>query len=126
MKPTAALLIGLFALAACQDVDKSYDAIHAPENVLGAPLFSEANRQQDATNRKLMEMAKKDSLFYIKKKAATADTAASVAVPDTGAHTVDTAMAHVSTPSAPLPPKASMHSAAPHPPKGSSSPKQHK
>jgi hypothetical protein len=74
MKSTSALLFGLLILASCQDADKSYDAIHGPENVLGAPLFSDANRQQDATNRQLIELAKRDSLFFIKKKAVVGDS----------------------------------------------------
>jgi hypothetical protein len=91
MKPAFPLLLATLALSACQDSDKSYDAIHGPENTLQAPLFSEDNRQIDPTNRKLMEMAKEDSLFYTKKKAAeeaapSTDTSATAgAVADTSA-----------------------------------------
>jgi|GEM_PF-6928278 len=59
-------VLGALVLISCQDADKSYDSIHGPENVLGAPLFSAANRQQDSTNRKLMNLSVKDSLFYAK------------------------------------------------------------
>jgi hypothetical protein len=79
MKLASALLLGFVALSACQETDKSYDAIHGPENVLGAPLFSAENRQQDATNRKLMEFAEKEGLFYPKeKKEEASDTAANL------------------------------------------------
>jgi hypothetical protein len=89
MKPAAALFLAALALSACQDADKSYDASYGPENVLMAPLFSEANRQVNPKNRELMELAKKDSLFFAKKKeavAATPDSAApSPVVADTAA-----------------------------------------
>lgn len=96
MKPAAALALVALAFTACQDADKSYDAIHGPENVLQAPLFSEENRQQDATNRQLMEMAKEDSLFFVKK-----EKAAAIESPDKGTITTpkaDTGKAEAPTP----------------------------
>jgi hypothetical protein len=83
MKPAVVLFLATLALSACQDSDKSYDTIAGPENTLQAPLFSEDNRQIDVTNRKMMEIAKEDSLFFIKKKAvevvAKSDSAAATA-----------------------------------------------
>ena len=81
MKPAAlayaALAFAALTFAACQDQDKSYDAMYGPENVLQAPLTSEANRQTNKTNRELFEKAVADSAFYAKHHAMQggADTA---------------------------------------------------
>lgn len=112
MKPAAALALVALAFTACQDADKSYDAVHGPENVLQAPLFSEENRQQDATNRQLMEMSKEDSLFFVKKEKAAAteasdkgtapiakaDTSKAAATTPTGEHTEHAAEEHAPAP----------------------------
>lgn len=84
MKPAALAFCALvLGLSACQDPDKGYDAIHGPENVLGAPLFSADNRQQDKTNRELMEKAQADSMFYSRRAQEQTTTDSASAPADT-------------------------------------------
>jgi len=73
------------ALVACQEKDMSYDAINGPENVLQAPLFSDENLQQDPTNAALREAAIADSMFFVRAKAAVADSAAAAVKTDSAA-----------------------------------------